>query len=259
MRSLLRLFLAVVVIGVCLVLLPMPATAQETETWIGSVSFNSDAQPPQNIDLPSFDTMGGTRTLLSVTVELWHRGSAALLADNDDPLKTGSVRGRIVREFSGTGPGVSTGPVTRTVQTAIVALSVDNGDGPLFDPNPPDGTNFGGPVSYPDTLFGLYDLYDPALALYATPGPGTVSFTVTPEFMVNDLRWIVTPDTWQMQAQNADMTITVRLNYEYEQLGGGGGEVGRSAPAFPSIYVGIGAALGAGVAAYAVRRRLAAR
>ena len=34
---------------------------------------------------------------------------------------------------------------------------------------------------------------------------------------------------------------------------------GHSAPAFPNIYVGIGAALGAGMVAYAVRRRLATR
>ena len=45
--------------------------------------------------------------------------------------------------------------------------------------------------------------------------------------------------------------------------GGLGGPVSsggaHSAPVFPSIYVGIGAALGAGIVAYAVRRRLAAR
>ena len=39
----------------------------------------------------------------------------------------------------------------------------------------------------------------------------------------------------------------------------GGGSGGHSAPVFPSIYIGIGAALGAGMVAYAVRRRLAAR
>ena len=39
--------------------------------------------------------------------------------------------------------------------------------------------------------------------------------------------------------------------------GSGGG--GHSAPVFPSLYVGIGAALGAGIVAYAVRRRLATR
>jgi hypothetical protein len=37
--------------------------------------------------------------------------------------------------------------------------------------------------------------------------------------------------------------------------GGGGG--GHSAPVFPSVYVGIGAALGAGILAYALRKRLA--
>ena len=40
-------------------------------------------------------------------------------------------------------------------------------------------------------------------------------------------------------------------------LGGPGPSGGGSAPVFPSIYVGIGAALGAGILAYAVRRRLA--
>jgi hypothetical protein len=39
----------------------------------------------------------------------------------------------------------------------------------------------------------------------------------------------------------------------------GGGGSGRSAPVFPSIYVGIGAALGAGIVAYAVRRRFASQ
>ena len=38
-----------------------------------------------------------------------------------------------------------------------------------------------------------------------------------------------------------------------------GGSGGHSAPVFPSIYIGIGAALGAGIAAYFVRRRLTAR
>ena len=36
----------------------------------------------------------------------------------------------------------------------------------------------------------------------------------------------------------------------------GGGGAATSAPVFPSIYVGIGAALGAGIVAYAARRRL---
>jgi hypothetical protein len=122
----------------------------------------------------------------------------------------------------------------------------------MFDPTSPDGTDFGGPVSYPDTLAGTYN---PLTALYTTSGPGTVSFPVTPVLMINTLQWIVTPQLWQLQVQNADMTITVRLNYEYQQQGAGGtGAAG--VPPFPSIYIGIGVAIGVGLIAYPIRRRL---
>ena len=251
MRSLSRLVIVTAIIVACLTVYS-PTAFAATETYTGSVSFISDAQPPQNINLPSFNTMGGTRTLQSVTVEVIHRGSVSLIADNDDAFHTSRVNGRLIRWWSGAGPGVSTGTIMRTVTTPTVDLGLDNGDGLAVDPTAPDGTNFGGPVSYPDTLAGSYT---PSTALYTTSGPGTVSFTVTPELMTNDLQWVVTPDIWQLQVQNADLTITVRVTYQYEQLGGGGGAEGGATgvSAFPSVYVGIIGAFGILFLAYILR------
>ncbi len=227
-----------------------PAFAQ-TESHTGSASFASDLQAPQNIALPAFDTMGGTRTLQTVTVEIYHRGSADIAVDNDDAFQGGTVQGRIIRSWSATGPGVAAGPVFTTVTTASEVLQPDDGDGAgVFDSTSPDGTDFGGPVSYPDTLDGTYN---PALALYI--GSGSVTFTVTPVLMVNDVQWIVgPPDSYQEEVQNPDMTITVNLDYQYQQQGGAGAT---SVPVFPTMYIGIAAAMGAGVLAYLIRRRLA--
>lgn len=229
-----------------------PAFAQ-TESHTGSASFASDLQAPQNIVLPAFDTMGGTRTLQIVTVEIYYRGSTDIEVDNDDAFQGGTVRGRIIRSWSATGPGVAAGPVSTTVTTASVVLLEDDGDGAgVFDTTPPDGTDFGGPVAYPDTLDGTYN---PALALYI--GAGSVTFTVTPVLMVNDVQWIVGPPAaYQEEIQNPDMTITINLDYEYQQQGGGG--IGTtSVPVFPTMYIGIAAALGAGVLAYLIHRKLA--
>lgn len=253
MRALLRLVVIVLMVAVWLIVGSTAAFA-DTETYVGSVSFISDAQPPQNINLPSFNTMGGTRTLQTVSVEIFHSGSVDLAADNDDAFNVGRVQGRMIRWWSGTGPGVNTGTITRTATTSAVDLGLDNGDGAVVDPTAPDGTDFGGPVSFPTTLANSYN---PATALYTTSGPGTVSFTITPELMINDLQWLVTPDVWQLQVQNADMTITVRLNYEYQQQGTGGPGAGAvGVPPFPNIYIGIGVVIGVGLIAYPLRRRL---
>lgn len=253
MRSLFRL-VAIGVIIAAFSIIGSPSAFAATETYTGSVSFISDAQPPQNINLPSFNTMGGTRTLQSVTVEVIHRGSVSLIADNDDAFHTGRVNGRLMRWWSGAGPGVSTGTIMRTVTTPTVDLGLDNGDGLAVDPTAPDGTNFGGPVSYPDTLAGSYT---PSTGLYTSPGPGTVSFTVTPELMTNDLQWVVTPDIWQLQVQNADLTVTVRVSYEYEQsgpVGGAGGAEGT--PVVPSVLIGIAGAFGICLIAYVLRGKV---
>jgi hypothetical protein len=77
--------------------------------------------------------------------------------------------------------------------------------------------------------------------------------------MVNDVQWIVgPPDTYQLEVQNPAYVFTVRVTYEYVLQGNGGGVI-TGVPAFPNIYIGIIAAMGAGVLAYLFRRRVLGR
>ena len=46
-----------------------------------SVSFTTDLNPPETLDLPAFDTLGGTLTLTDVTVTVRHSGSVQPGAD----------------------------------------------------------------------------------------------------------------------------------------------------------------------------------
>ncbi|TWT40325.1 hypothetical protein RAS1_40330 [Phycisphaerae bacterium RAS1] len=184
--------------------------------YMGSVSFTSDLEASQNINLPSFDTMGGTLTLLSVLVETEHSGSVHPRADNDDPFQGATVRARVVRQWSSTGPGVFAFGNT-TINSPFVDLLADDGDGgnnDNFDATAPDGVDFGvlgyGPV--------LANSTNPAPVLYATPGPNTVSFLVDPILMVNDLQWEDppgTPDAWQLEVETPILTVKVKVTYEY--------------------------------------------
>lgn len=181
--------------------------------YMGQVSFQSDLQSPANIDLPSFNTMGGTLTLLSVQVDVLHSGSAEPAADNDDPFQGAVARARIIRSWTAVGPGVFAFG-NQTVNSPFVALDPDNGDLVAFDPNPPDGVDFGalgyGPLLASST--------NPATGLYATPGPGTVSFTVTPTLMINDVQFLDppgSPDAWQLEVENPDLTVKVSVTYNY--------------------------------------------
>lgn len=256
MKSIKRLILVIsitLVLILPLITIASPAFA-DTESYSGWVSFTSGANPG-DIDLPSFDTMGGTRTLQSVTVWFYDEAAADLVADNDDIDDTGTVIGRVIRWWSGTGPGVNSGTVSHTATTSPVDLGLEDGDGLLVDPNPLDGTDFGGAVSYPNTLDGPYN---PTAALYSTVGPSTVTFTITPELWVNDLQWVTAPDDWQLQVRNQALNVTVNLDYEYQQQGAGGAGA-TSVPVFPTMYIGIVAALGAGVLAYLYRRKALGR
>ena len=234
-----------------------PAFAQ-SETYQGSVTFVSDLEAAKTIDLTAFDTLGGTRTLTSVTVEVFHRGSIDIAVDNDDNLQGGTANGRMIRMGalgdSVTGPGVASGWLFNTVTTGQVVLDADDGDNGVFDSSPPDGTDFGGPLSYSDILAGPYtpdpDLYD--------DGPGLVTFSVGAPFqMVNDVQWVSPPDQWQMEVQNPAFIFTVRVTYEYDEQEEPDGGAATGVPVFPTMYIGIAAALGAGVLAYLIRRRLA--
>ncbi len=177
----------------------------------GSVSFSSDAEPNQTVTLPSFDTQGGTLTLTGVTVDVSHSGSADAAGDNDDPFKTTTVRARIIRTLTASGPGVGAFG-TKTITSADQFLEVDDGDLTNFDPSPPDGIAFG-VLSYADESAGSFS---PATGLYATPGPGTVDFEVSPVLMVNDQQFIgPAPDAWQLEVENPDLTVKVKVTYEY--------------------------------------------
>jgi len=185
------------------------STIVDTKT----VSFSSDLQPAKNITLSSFDTLGGTRTLTGVTVELFHSGSADMGIDNDDLIKTADVNGRIVRTWSLTGPGIVGAGASKTVKTAVVHLAVDNGDGAaIVDMTGPDGTDFG-TVSYSNLAAGTFN---PATALYATNGPGTVDFTVTPDFMSNDFQFTGTaPNNYYLAIENTNLTVAAKVTYTY--------------------------------------------
>lgn len=185
------------------------------EMHSGSVSFVSDLENDKNIDIPKFDNMGGLRTLLGVTVEVCHSGQVDLLADNDDAFQGGTVRGRMIRQYSLFGAGVASFG-GQTVNTAFVNLSADDGDGGdnnVFDPTPPDGHDFG-TVSYGPLVDGPFF---PNLLLYDSNGPGIVSYMVTPVLMVNDLQWQMDaqPDDWQLQVADPLMTVEVKVSYTY--------------------------------------------
>ncbi|TWT40326.1 hypothetical protein RAS1_40340 [Phycisphaerae bacterium RAS1] len=181
--------------------------------YMGQISFQSDLQAPANVDLPSFDTQGGALTLISVQVETFHSGAAEPAGDNDDPFQGARASARIIRSWTSTGPGVFAFG-NRTVNSPFVDLTADNGDLAAFDATPPDGVDFGVLGYGPE----LANTTNPAPGLYATPGPGTVSFTVTPTLMVNDTQFEDppgTPDSWQLEVENPDLTVKVSVTYTW--------------------------------------------
>ncbi len=185
----------------------------DTISYMGKVDFVTDL-PPNNmaqIQLPSFDTQGGTLTLNSVLVEVFHQGSVQMAADNDDPFRPAVVRGRMFRTFTATGPGVVTGGNNIT-STAFVNLDPDDGDLVVFDPSGPDGVNFGvigyGPL--------LAHSSNPATALYATPVPGLVNFDIEATLMSQDLQFQgQAPDAWTLEVENPQLSVTVKVTYDY--------------------------------------------
>ncbi|QDV91195.1 PEP-CTERM motif protein [Phycisphaerae bacterium RAS2] len=185
----------------------------DTISFQDKVEFVTDL-PPNNmmqIQLPSFDTQGGTLTLNSVLVEIFHQGSVEMAADNDDPFRPAVVRGRMFRTFAATGPGVVAGG-NNVTSTAFVNLSADDGDLVVFDPSGPDGVDFGtigyGPL--------LAHSSNPATVLYATPGPGLVNFDVEATLMSQDLQFQgQAPDAWTLEVENPRLSVTVKVTYDY--------------------------------------------
>lgn len=175
----------------------------------GSVSFSSDLQPNDVITVDSFDTSLGT--LNSVQIDIWHDGSVTIQGDNDDEFNTADVQARMIRQFDIFGPGVGTSGA-RTINSPTQTLGLEDGDGGTFDAAAPDGYNFG-ILSYANWSAGSYF---PGTALYETAGPGSVNFTVDPTAMVNDLNWVsAAPDQFQTEVQNPDLTVYVKVTYDY--------------------------------------------
>jgi hypothetical protein len=179
------------------------------ESWSNQVSFISDAEPAGSVSIPQFDTLGGTRSLNSISITYCFKGSADIAADNDDPFKAGSANGRIIRTFTATGPGGAFGFGTKTIITAAVALAADNGDGAgSFDSTGPDG------VVFPTLAFPYEVAMVGGAALGPYLGAGSVNFSVTPSVMVNDLQFSAT-DQYQTQVSNPDLTVQIKVDYDY--------------------------------------------
>ncbi|MCX5685827.1 MAG: PEP-CTERM sorting domain-containing protein [Planctomycetota bacterium] len=195
-------------VGAVVLCLPVSVFADPI-THTGSVSFISDLQPGATITLPTFDTQGGAHNLVGVLVEIFHSGSADLAVDNDDAFRAANVSGQIVREWTLSGPGINTNG-SQTVNTGIVHLAVDNGDGVIFDTSGPDAANFGS-VSYSDVAAGSFT---PDPALYTTAGFGTVTFTVTPTYISNEMSFTGrAPNEYQTSLQNTNLKVTARVTY----------------------------------------------
>ena len=125
----------------------IPFTTSQAVPFSGTPNFT------QLLNFNQFDTLGGTRTLLSLEVVLnLNVDGGQLVLDNDgvDPA-SGSF------EFGGKGTTVNTTDVwilpaigeASAVHSGAFALAGNVGDGPNdYDPTPPDGMLYvGGPVS----------------------------------------------------------------------------------------------------------------
>lgn len=175
-------------------------------------TFTSDLNSNVTLTFPTFDIQGGALQLLDVKVEFVHAGTVRMSADNDDPFKTANVNARMIRAWLATGPGVATNAF-KIVMTPTHFLDKDNGDGLAFDPTPPDGTDFGGPLAYSSEPAGVFH---PNPALYTTDGPGSVDFIVDVLLMINDLQFQGTPpDRWTLEVQDPLLTVQTTVTYTF--------------------------------------------
>jgi len=92
-----------------------------------------------------------------------------------------------------------------------VSLSADDGDDDIFDDTALDGHAFA--LAFSGETSGPFVAGTPGL--YETAGPGSVTLTVTPSNMVNDLQWAPNPDAYQSEVQNPEMTVDVEIIYDY--------------------------------------------
>ena len=180
---------------------------------MGSVSFSSDLEADKTITLPSFDTLGGTRTLTDVLVEFFFSGSCDIGVDSDDGDEEFDVNARIIRTWSGTGPDIFPAFGTKTyTPVPVVHLGMDDGDGGTLDLSAPDGTNFGG-VAF---AMEAGTSHNPTESYYDTAGPGTVDFTIDVQTIVNDFQSSPDmPDAYQLDVQNPLLAVYAKVTYTY--------------------------------------------
>lgn len=192
-------------------LLATGALADE-ESFSQSVSFVNDLEPDQTVTLPGFDTMGGTRVLEAVTVEVLHAGSVIAKADNDDPLRSATVNARIIRGFNvaGVEDAAYTALGQKTEISPSVDLAEDDGDGDVLDPSPPDGYQFD--LAYlGEAAIGVADR-----PLMPYEDVAEVNFVVSPDTIVNDLQFEgETPSEWQLGIQDPLLEVDVTVTYTW--------------------------------------------
>ncbi len=184
----------------------------DDETFSQTVSFTNDLEPDQTVTLPGFDTLGGTRILQLVTLDVLHAGSVIAKADNDDPLRSATVNARIIRGFSvaGVEDAAYTALGQKTEISPSVELAEDDGDGDVLDPTPPDGYQF-----------DLWYVGEAAIGIADRPlmpyeGVAEVNFVVSPDTMVNDLQFEgETPSEWQMGIQEPLLEVDVAVTYTW--------------------------------------------
>ncbi len=205
-----------VMVAVVAGLLTCSAAMADSYMVMGSTSFQSSLQPSVLVSVPKFDDMLGTLTLTNVLVEFLHDGAVELQGDNDDPFDHGQslqVRGQLIRSWSVAGPAGLNSGATKIVNTALVPLSPDDGDGgdnDLFDNTGPDGHDFG-MVSY-----ATLTVSHPGQPLGAYSGLGTADFNFTPDVLSQTLEFTpYVPDAWQLMVENPILNLKVKVTYEF--------------------------------------------
>ena len=206
-------------VGMIAVLFTASAASADSYMVSGSASFESALQPSVMVSVPKFDDMGGTRELTGVLVEFCHNGSVNLQGDNDDPFDHGQqlfVQGQLIRSWSVNGPAGLASGATKIVNTGLVPLGADDGDGgnnDLFQAAGPDGHDFG-LVGY-STLM----LSHPGQPLGAYSGLGTADFTFTPDVISQDLNFApYVPDSWQLFVENPRLNLEAKVTYDYRPV-----------------------------------------
>jgi hypothetical protein len=189
------------------------AMADTMTVMSNTATFSTDQAADQVISAPKFDTLGGTRVLNFITIELFHSGSADIAGDNDDVDDAASGQARLIRQADVT--GITDGTYSRSASenalSPITAFAADDGDLGVFDSSAPDGASFPG-LSFADVSEGT-DLRLPS-ALYQ--GVGTVDFNVDTITIAQDFTFQgQNPDAFQIEVENPLQEVYVKLTYDY--------------------------------------------